>query len=449
MRISWRVAIFGLCLGLGTYVRYSNFFHPGFGFDTNILYIWTSNAVDMGFIEFWRSYDGFFDYLPGAVMALMPLAWLSRLFDGGEELFVTLLKLWNWLFEIVFLVLLYVIHKKYQVMSTTTALLCLGIVYILPSFWFISALWGQIDTPIVVLGMISFVLLFEKPWTKKQLLQPFLLSGIFWAVGFWIKMQAILLVPVYGVLFATMFSWKQFRQFTIGVLGASVLINLVPVLVNPWKFGFVVATPFIREPLISKSAATFWTLIGMQGYSFQPILTVGDTAISVKLASSLLYVVSMAGLTYVVLPIAAKDFVRLAIQSPRQAWSVYGRTLVSFENAVMLMTTYATVYFLFVMKMYERYLHHATMYAVVGFFILKNWRLRALWGIGALILNLGHILNLVDTYSYWGYAEPVWVSSFDAAMKFNPSHLSSVLTLSALWIFVIVLVRYATDRNNL
>ena len=93
-----------LCLGslvLGSYIRYDNLHNLGYIDDTvNTQFVWAKSAWEMGLTNFWSSYQGFYDYQPGALLLLYILMAVSATFGGAPEAFVFALKVFNWVTDV-------------------------------------------------------------------------------------------------------------------------------------------------------------------------------------------------------------------------------------------------------------------------------------------------------------------------------------------------------------
>ncbi len=210
--------LFLLFLGIGTFFRLYNLVGYGFYFDTvETQFTWGQYAFDNGLIGFWSNYEGFFDYLPGSILLLYFLVSLSKLvsvFFSSEVLgFVVTLKLFNWLSDLLFVYLIYK-FSNFSGKGKFFSLNFAGLVYSLPSFWFISGVWGQFDTLIALSCLLSGLFLYSRSKSFYGLLGNHLIlqkirpiisysivSGLIWSMGLWIKLQPLMILPILLITF--------------------------------------------------------------------------------------------------------------------------------------------------------------------------------------------------------------------------------------------------------
>lgn len=93
--------------------------------------------------------------------------------------------------------------------------LTLGIfVLVNPALWFNAAFWGQLDTVLIFMVVISFYY-----FSKGQ----YWLASIWFAIGCLAKLQFIYLVPIYGLALLVQLKWRQVISHVAVIAG----INLV------------------------------------------------------------------------------------------------------------------------------------------------------------------------------------------------------------------------------
>ncbi|MEM1312480.1 MAG: hypothetical protein AAGF07_03375 [Patescibacteria group bacterium] len=207
---------FFVAIVFGTVIRLQNLFHYGYYFDTVYTqYNWGKVGFEIGIFEFWKSYDGFFDYSFLSLILETVLYSISRLFTETATGFVVALKSFNWFVEICLVGYVFRLVRKYSPeknlrVKYSISFFLGGLIYCLPSLWFVSAVWGQNDTLISLLGAISLELIFLKPANENNNLAKekkfgniisifrdrFFWSGLVFAFGFWIKQQIIMILPV-------------------------------------------------------------------------------------------------------------------------------------------------------------------------------------------------------------------------------------------------------------
>jgi hypothetical protein len=259
-QLNLRVKFFVIfSLFLGSLLRFFGFFNLGYYFDMiETQYTWGKYAHQMGgFWIFWRDYpmSKHFDY-PIISLIYENFLYITSLpFGGSEQTFIVFLKSFNWIFDLVLLVFLYQIWKFRSKKSQNLTIqnnsnwffTFIGLVYILPSTWFISAVWGQNDTLIVLFSLFSIWILFDsnldskyqnflkstnlnvnkknkadffnfqnfKFFLKSIFLDKNFLAGSFFAISFLIKPQPILVLPIILLYF---FGQKTFKEiFKLGL----------------------------------------------------------------------------------------------------------------------------------------------------------------------------------------------------------------------------------------
>ena len=157
---------FSLLFATRILVRLLHLRYLGFEFDTvQTQHTWAKNAFDMGVYDFWRDYTGFFDYLPGSLYLLTVLEAISRLFGNSPGIFVATLKLFNVVVDCFLACMVIGVGRRYGKLDTARSY-GLGLTtYLVPSLWFVSVVYGQFDSLIVVFGLGAVLLLFAREET--------------------------------------------------------------------------------------------------------------------------------------------------------------------------------------------------------------------------------------------------------------------------------------------
>ena len=421
----------------GTFVRWQNLFHTGFVFDTVYTqYTWGKAAVEMGFVDFWKFYTDYLDYLPGAIYFDMAVYTLSSYWNSSAETFVTVLKAINWLIEIALSILVVLFARKHLRIAHAVAL---GLViYVLPSVWFISGVWGQIDTLVALLSAMSVILLAYSTTsntTNKTVLLS-LCAGVMYGVAVWVKMQPVLLVPVIVLFFISLRNKYIILPYSLGLVAASVAIMLVPFQISPLRTMYVVSAPFWREQVISRSAASFWTLLNITEQDFFNKQFHSDMAYTI---------ISRAGLflyalfSYLGVLIALRDSSHSIIHLLRSPVTVIQSVLAKPLTILQLLfiTTISTsAYFQFMPKMYARYLLISIVFAVFLVALERNNKKRTGYFLGLILMSLGNFINVVGVYDWWGYTHPGWLISFFNWIPVHTNTLSSLGTLGGLFVIL-------------
>lgn len=293
-KLNWLIIFFLL---FGTLVRIYNLFNLGSYFDMIVTqYDWGKVHYEIGPFRFWQEYDKTLDYMPGAMYLDWFIYSISKLFGGGQQAFVTVMKVWNWIWDILFCWLAYRFTKQNKTFTAKGRIAFTSLVYALPSIISVTGVWGQIDTFVAMMGIIALLFYFysDKKLTNKEefILGNWLikfqwafpyLGGIFIGLGYWIKPTAILTLPIIFMLLVQRLDWKGLWKVFIGFILISIPFGLIPVLANPYKLLYIMTLPLFGFGVnnASRDAADLWYLIGLDGYSGTQIINFGFIHITV------------------------------------------------------------------------------------------------------------------------------------------------------------------------
>lgn len=400
-----RVLIAG-CIAFGSVIRYVNLFNLGFTFDmVATQYQWGKNGFEMGYFSFWRDYKGFFDYTSLSLLFEILVYWISLIGGGSAQAFVTTLKLVNWLVDILFC------YGVWRVVDSQNFLdeshqkklyACLALLYASPVLWFISAVWGQNDTLIVLGGLIAIYLARHKQYWR---------SALVFTITFWIKQQVILIIPTLAIVILTQqhseqtFSKKVYLKVYLRIVAVYVLVflGISLFLYTPLAFldlnraGNSAFAAFLREDRIGFGASTFWTLVNIAGKGSQP-----------------LFFLTVTIWGYIIFLLCTVFVGHLMVQKKQQ---------ITWLDLSVFTTVCTSSYFLFVTKMHSRYLHFGVLWACISLvFLLKNnlqkdatQRIQVVqWITGMVVMFTGYTLNQIGSFavtSVWGFdnPDPSWV----------------------------------------
>lgn len=153
---------------------------------------------------------------------LIPSAFIVYFYENGYNL---LLKIWGILADLGLGVLIYYVVK--QLTNKPKKGIYASAFYLLnPISIFLSGVWGQTDSLVVLLGFSSFIVLVKRKLT---------LSIVLLFLSLYIKPNLVMFVPLY--LFLLLYKKYQLKQFLLGV-SISLLL-----------FG-VVTLPFARDGVV-------------------------------------------------------------------------------------------------------------------------------------------------------------------------------------------------------
>ena len=372
----------GVCLVVGTAIRLANLFHLGFVFDTTeTQHTWAMFANQMGLFNFWKNYAGPFDYAPGSLLLLMGIKAVASWFSQSAVAFVAGIKLLNWAADMSIAWCAYWLARRSG--NPQRGIMVAALVYILPSLWFVSSVWGQIDSPVMAMVLWSVVLLHDgvsraqpgKFWQNRVFW-----SGVLWAIAYWIKMQAVLILPVFILIYLSQQARTKVRWHITGILAVCVPM-LVVFMTNPIRLVVVMAGIFGRSNDIAGGSATFWPLIGVTGTADHSIIA--GLGLSVNHLALVIYGVVM-------LFVLAKIYgVQMTLQKSfrkhMQDWHDKLLELPNLSKIILVMTLSSAVYYLFFPKSLS--LQSNIMY-------FKD-RLRAVFGWGG--VNLKGLTRVVNS----------------------------------------------------
>lgn len=223
--------LFVLSFLIGSGVRILGLFNLGLYFDMIYTqYTWGKTAFEMGLFGFWQNYpmSKHFDYPQLSLLYEFLIVSFMFLFGKTDERsFVGLVKIVNWVVDLLIPISILWLGQKFNPKNRQNIQLSFGLAalsYILPSIWFVSGIWGQNDTFVVLITLGSLALLFsQKNWKLEPVISQRTISNIdkiwyknlaFWsgvlfAFGFWVKQQPVLLVPILGLYFVYNKTWKD------------------------------------------------------------------------------------------------------------------------------------------------------------------------------------------------------------------------------------------------
>lgn len=431
-----------LVIVLGTIIRFVNLSNLGFAYDTVMQYTWAQAGLKMGYYEFWRGYTEFFDYLPGSLLLLMLLKTISNIFGGSAEAFVTILKSFNWICDVALILLTLYIAAKYAKYSPKKLFLLGSLMYIIPSLWFVSSVWGQMDTFVILLVLISSLLLYEREQQNtdnRQDQKSFykdlaFLSGLILGIGFWIKMQTILTFPILFVYHASLHNSKVWKRQVFGFLISTVLIIAIPAVSNIMKLASVSVQPFARADNVSNGAATFWSLVGMTGKGSDKLFEFFGVGPSVTISGLIIYIVLMLSIYMKMINRNLFEMLKSFSFSKTFMQRLFPERL-SFVNFVFLSLLNSSLYFMFFTKMHSRYLHMGIIFSFLALACLKAEKAARFWVLSVVILSLSYFINQVGVYAAWNN-NPAWVNSLLSSIKANPSPFLSTMSLTIIYILV-------------
>ena len=122
-------------------------------------------------------------------------------FLGTRDYTVGFYKIPAIIFDLVLACILYLFSNKLFPKNNNKHLVTVSLVLFNPIFFYVSSLWGQIETIVLSFFLISIYLLI---FSKKPIL-----SFIFFVLSFLVKPVIIIFLPVYLIYFFKNYGWKK------------------------------------------------------------------------------------------------------------------------------------------------------------------------------------------------------------------------------------------------
>jgi Dolichyl-phosphate-mannose-protein mannosyltransferase len=433
--------IFFILFCLAIIARVTNFFHLGFYYDLiETQYDWAKHSVDQGFFEFWRTYrQNGIDYLPGAMYVITPIQAINKLlFGGGEYGFGVLLKLFNTINDIIFAGIIYYFAR---IKGKTGSLAAFGLAItslLLPSLWFISAVWGQFDTFPINISLIMCLLL-HKALTEENL-KLGMWSGVIYGATIWFKLQAILLLPALIVLFISAKKPQIRAKFINGFIYSTIAILIIPIISNAYRVGFAIAQVVVRSNNVTNGASTFWPLVDMVKYGNDDWFSIGSFTITASKFAYLVYIFAMGYFGLKLLNIVPKNLLK-----PLQ--TINKLKMISLESFILITAISSSIYFMFFTKMMSRYLHWGYLFSMVFLALIWNTKYRIQLLIALALVEIGYFLNQIGVYGWWN-SNPYWPDWIIHQTPIDKWHLSSWLNLIGLVGVYVIVITYLKDDSK-
>jgi dolichyl-phosphate-mannose--protein O-mannosyl transferase/Gpi18-like mannosyltransferase len=253
-----------ILLGIALIVRLliSLMFNTGHPTDINNFRAWCMEVSKRGIHDFFQPPPTgvWCDYPPGYIYILYALGSIYKLFDPSFQswntsIFTTLIKLPGIISDVINIYLIYYLTRRYvpfQVAIGTATIYAFH-----PAIFYESAIWGQMDSVIMLFLLLSVIYLIDHKYS---------LSIIATALGCMIKPQGILLIPF--LAFVMLYN-KAFKQILIGILAslAFIILMTLPVTdsfsgVFTWLWEHYIAQANLY-PYSSIQTFNLWSLTGV------------------------------------------------------------------------------------------------------------------------------------------------------------------------------------------
>jgi hypothetical protein len=435
------IAILGAFFILGLIARFSQYNHLGFYYDLiETQYDWARTLVNDGFFSFWKSYPtGRIDYLPGAMYVIGAIQYLNTwVFGGGEYGFVALIKIFNTLNDLVFAGIITYLAKKYGNATDKFAAILGTATFLLPSLWFISAVWGQFDTFPINISMIMCVLLYRA--LSEQNNRFGLISGILFGATIWFKLQAVLLLPAIILLAISAKKMKPIKSYLNGFGISTVVILGVAAIANIERLGYVIGQVVLRSNNVTNGAATFWRLVNMVKYGNDDWFNIGSLTITASRFALVVYIVLMTVFVWSLFRLQ-----KATLRYPKRA--LMNIKIISMQSFFLVTAISSSIYFFFFTKMMSRYLHWGYLFGI-GFLALNasNVKMRKPLITSLLLIEIGYFFNQIEVYGWWNGTPnwPEWISRNTPLYSWN---VASWLFLVGIGTMFYTAIKYLHDQE--
>jgi hypothetical protein len=503
----WQWIIVVSVFAFAVFVRVFHLSGLGFYYDTiETQYKWAEYVYVNGYGEFWSSYSEFFDYLPGGLLYDYIAFSVSKLFGGiipgsAENDFVFILKVFNGIFDFLIAFVITYTVGRIRKLTLFSKLLIFSCIFASPSLWFISGVWGQFDSLIVLLTLIAVILLYKG--LSNDNIEParsfIVWSGMIFGLAVWTKLQALIILPVILIMLLALENEKVIRSiliqsiiFLITIFGFSSLgyfliqnaDNYKPSLIfiilvalsyftyyaytglkekntlaiTKWVFGLLLSTwlmtiiplfnnPlrlidnflvfFTRQNLASVDAFNFWYLLLGRSDTQYYAISIGNISLPVSFIGVLLYSIVMVMLYL--------SFVHLEIKSVKNSifnvdlWlkKIFARRPDLTEMFIWL-TISSSVFFLFMTKMHTRYLVFGIIFSILPVFLINNLKIRNMWILGTIIIHLSYVINQLSVYNkYSKYFSDI--SWVNTILSYMPNYYEQLFSILVIVGFIILL----------
>ncbi len=347
-------------------------FTKGYPSDLACWAAWGQRVFQLGPQHFYAP-DYFCDYPPGYLYILGFVAGIADFFQVSGQGLDFLVKLPALCCDIFLFVFLFQLGKKYWDQKTA---LSLGSLFLLtPIFCFDSAVWGQIESVLLLFLSISLYKLYKKQYLSAVLL---------YVLGVLIKPQGLILAPIYLV---AVLESRSLKAIFSCILGGFLLFEVCTIpfstawqsyrgisaffhALNPWWVVEKYTTTLASYPYFSVNAFNLYGLLNLNWVSL-------DTGHPILLS-----------------------FLNGAIL----ATAVLGTLFLYFKIKNQASRLFLSAYFLFgflftfAFKMHERYIVLPLFFLILDYIFSKNKKILYLFsGLSTVgFLNLYYVLQLVQ-----------------------------------------------------
>ncbi len=327
-------------------------FLPSFGFDMGTWFGWAERLNSLGFGKFYSDTD-WTQYTPGFMYylwAIGKLGWTSEL---AIKIPITLADI-----GVGFL-----IWSLVRKINPKLALISFFLYTLNPVTLFDGLVWGQIDGLLALLLFLAVYFLVEK--------KDFVLSVVFWSIGFLVKPQAIAIAPLFVLhIILNRSGWKK---ILVGV-GVGFMVLLLG------SFAFFPDNPVLGLPQLVLKMTNYYSYTSVNGFNIWAWVGMWrpDTAKFLGLA------LHSWGTIFLILA----DILALYL---------FRKKLGNRANYYLLAAILCLSFFVFPTKVHERYLLPFFAFLLTAAGLLKSKSLLGVY----IVTSVASFLNLYYPYSYY------------------------------------------------
>lgn len=322
----------------------------------------------------------------------------SMSFFESKYFLIFLLKLPAMIADILCAILTYFIAKREYPKSKKMVNLLFITILFSPSLILVSALWGQIDSIVLFLGLASFYSL--------QYSKNLYFGALFFVLGILMKPNLIFLIPAFSLISYTKYSTKKIILASLFGLGIFCLVYLPFI----GKFDiFLSIHTFIDKSLqardlkrLSNSALNFWSFFYPMNFATKAS-DIFFSLITFEYFGILLWLSTFW--------IVSKKFIR--------------KNLAGIHSAYLVLIS-AWSGFLFLTKMHERYY----LYILIGLWIMAVKNIK--WWYFYLVVNIFIFFNI-----YISWRTPI-IPLIEFAKMFDTKFGIVLLSFINIFIFLFV-----------
>jgi dolichyl-phosphate-mannose-protein mannosyltransferase len=372
------------------------YYTPGYEMDMNCFKAWGNLVNTVGFDGVYYQ-NVFLDYPPGYLYILAFLDKIRQIFGIGydAQIYILIIKLPAILFDIAAGFILYKIACKKS--GSISAAIISSLYLFCPVVILDSCVWGQIDSFVVFLLLLSFNFLAS---------EKYIFAGIFLGIGCISKPQVLIFLPVF--FFWTLFH-KKYKGMLIGL--ASVVFTML-IVCKPFASGWDYSI------LIQKYTETLseYNYYSINAYNFYDLIGLNWTALPENTFLSAL--LKCCG------PVAAAALSGFILFKSRKRPDISS----AYASGAVIMSTV----FMFTVKMHERYFFPCLILILITYIYVHDRRLLISFaGFSAVhFLNIAYVLYLNNTF-----VSPVSIQIILLSALFMIFYLYFIYTVVMIFVF--------------